>query len=102
MVNLPDWLMLSFRPAGREWLDLSAMRVAEYEQHLDLYRGILRGGFGFTYRGQRIEATITGDRVELAAARTGTGPPVTVRVAGRIIGLSPGERAVVDLTAPTA
>jgi trehalose/maltose hydrolase-like predicted phosphorylase len=57
--------------------------------------------FEFSYRSQRIQATITGDLVELAAtARTGTGSPVTARVAGRAIDLSPGERVVVELTSP--
>ena len=57
--------------------------------------------FGFSYRGQHIHAAITGDRVELATtATTGSGAPVTVRVAGRAIDLSPGKRVVVELTPP--
>lgn len=48
MVNLPDWLALSFRPAGGDWLDLSTMHVAGYDQHLDLRRGILHRAFTVT------------------------------------------------------
>ncbi|MFP5579306.1 MAG: glycoside hydrolase family 65 protein [Acidimicrobiia bacterium] len=71
------------------WLD---PRLPEELHQLD---------FEFSYRGQRIQATITGDRVELGAtATTGRGVPVTARVAGRAIDLSPGERVVVELTPP--
>ena len=41
MVNLPNWLPLSFRPAGGDWLDLATMRVERYRQDLDLRRGML-------------------------------------------------------------
>ena len=48
MVNLPDWLPLSFRPDGGDWLDLATMGVADYRQDLDLRHGILRRSFEVT------------------------------------------------------
>ncbi|MEO7980679.1 MAG: beta-phosphoglucomutase family hydrolase [Sporichthyaceae bacterium] len=48
MVNLPDWLPLSFRPDDGDWLDLTTMHVADYRQDLDLRHGILRRSFEVT------------------------------------------------------
>jgi trehalose/maltose hydrolase-like predicted phosphorylase len=45
LVNWPNWLPLSFRPRGGEWLDLEAMEVLAYEQSLDLRRGRLERRF---------------------------------------------------------
>jgi trehalose/maltose hydrolase-like predicted phosphorylase len=41
LVNVPNWLPLSFRPGGGDWLDLDAMEVLDYRQELDLRRGVL-------------------------------------------------------------
>jgi trehalose/maltose hydrolase-like predicted phosphorylase len=41
LVNLPNWLPLSFRPEDGDWLDLAAMEVLDYRQELDLRRGVL-------------------------------------------------------------
>ena len=41
MVNLPNWLPLSFRPAEGEWLDLDAMEQLAHEHSLDVRRGLL-------------------------------------------------------------
>lgn len=41
LVNWPNWLPLSFRCDGREWFDLDAVTIFEYEQALDLFRGVL-------------------------------------------------------------
>lgn len=41
LVNLPNWLLLSFRPEGGEWLDFARTEFLEYRQSLDLRRGIL-------------------------------------------------------------
>jgi trehalose/maltose hydrolase-like predicted phosphorylase len=41
LVNLPNWLPLTFRPEGGEWLDLSRMGVLGHRQELDLRRGVL-------------------------------------------------------------
>jgi len=48
MVNLPDWLSLSIRPADQDWLDLSCMHLDGYDQHLDLRRGMLHRNLTFT------------------------------------------------------
>ncbi|HUP49288.1 MAG TPA: glycosyl hydrolase family 65 protein, partial [Thermoanaerobaculia bacterium] len=41
LVNWPNWLPLSFRPAGGEWLSLDRFEVLDYAQLLDLRRGLL-------------------------------------------------------------
>jgi trehalose/maltose hydrolase-like predicted phosphorylase len=41
LVNLPNWLPLSFRPEGGAWLDLGDHEVLGYRQELDLRRGVL-------------------------------------------------------------
>ena len=41
LVNLPNWLPLTFRPEGGAWLDLSSQQVLGYRQELDLRRGVL-------------------------------------------------------------
>ena len=61
MVNLPNWLPLSFRPAGGRWLDLATMSVDGYRQDLDTRHGILH---------RRFEVTdADGRRTELAERR---------------------------------
>jgi alpha,alpha-trehalase len=42
LVNWPNWLRLSFRPHGGEWLSLALFEVLEHEQELDMRRGVLR------------------------------------------------------------
>ncbi|MFW6031058.1 MAG: beta-phosphoglucomutase family hydrolase [Myxococcota bacterium] len=41
LVNWPNWLCLSFRPAEGEWLDLDKFEVLSFQQELDLARGVL-------------------------------------------------------------
>ena len=41
IVNLPNWLPLSFRIEDGEWLDPSKLELAEYRQELDLRRAVL-------------------------------------------------------------
>lgn len=40
-VNFPNWLCLTFRADGGEWLDLSRVAVKSYRQTLDMKQGIL-------------------------------------------------------------
>lgn len=40
LVNLPNWLPLTFRIDDGEWFELSAVEVLEYRQTLDLRRGL--------------------------------------------------------------
>jgi trehalose 6-phosphate phosphatase len=41
LVNVPNWLPLTFRPAGGRWLDLQELEVLGHRQELDLRRGLL-------------------------------------------------------------
>ena len=45
LVNLPNWLPLSFRPADGDWLNLQRDEVISYRQELDLRSGLLRRRF---------------------------------------------------------
>jgi trehalose/maltose hydrolase-like predicted phosphorylase len=41
LVNVTNWLPLTIRPEGGQWLDLAAQEVLGYRQELDLRRGLL-------------------------------------------------------------
>lgn len=41
LVNLPNWLPLSFRVAGGDWFQAASADLLEYRQELDLRRGVL-------------------------------------------------------------
>jgi alpha,alpha-trehalase len=41
LVNFPNWLTLTFRRPGEGWFDLGAVEILEYQQDLDLLRGVL-------------------------------------------------------------
>lgn len=41
LVNFPNWLCLSFRPEGGEWLNLENVEILEYRQVLDMKKGTL-------------------------------------------------------------
>jgi alpha,alpha-trehalase len=62
LVNLPNWLPLSFRPEGGDWLDLGALEVLAYRQELDLRRGVLARRFRFRDRAGR-ETSVTSRRL---------------------------------------
>ena len=47
MVNLPNWLVLTFRPEGGGWLDLRKVDVIEHRQELNLRTGVLTRSFRF-------------------------------------------------------
>ena len=40
-VNFPNWLCLSFRPEGGNWLNLQTQKVLAYRQTLDMRAGVL-------------------------------------------------------------
>jgi beta-phosphoglucomutase family hydrolase len=42
LVNLPNWLFLTFRIEGGDWFDLQHVDILEYRQVLDLRRGLYR------------------------------------------------------------
>ena len=41
LVNFPNWLPLSFRPADNDWLNLQRDEAIDYRQELDLRNGVL-------------------------------------------------------------
>jgi len=47
LVNLPNWLVLTFRPDGGEWVDLRKVQVLDHRQELDLRMGVLTRAFRF-------------------------------------------------------
>ncbi len=42
LVNMPNWLPLTFRPAGGDWLDMNACEILDFHQEVHLYEGLLR------------------------------------------------------------
>jgi len=53
LVNLPNWLPLSFRIEDGDWFDLRAVDVLDYRQQLDLRRGLLTRDAHFEDRNGR-------------------------------------------------
>lgn len=41
LVNWPNWLALSFRPEGGDWLNLDTVDLLAFHYQLDVYRGVL-------------------------------------------------------------
>ena len=41
LVNLPNWLVLTFRQPGDEWFNIQAVDLLSYQQTLDLKAGVL-------------------------------------------------------------
>ncbi len=41
LVNWPNWLMLTFRPEGGDWLNLDSFTIIDYQKILDLEKGLL-------------------------------------------------------------
>ena len=62
LVNLPNWLPLSFRPEGGDWLNLLAAEILSYRQELDLKQGVLRRAMRVRDRQGR-ETTLVGRRI---------------------------------------
>lgn len=61
-VNFPNWLCLSFRPADGAWLNLLSQKVLDYQQTLDMKRGLLIREFRVEDQVGRITA-ITSTRI---------------------------------------
>ena len=53
LVNLPNWLSLTFRIDGGEWFDLRTVALREYRQTLDLRQGVLERALLFQDRNGR-------------------------------------------------
>jgi len=41
LVNMPNWMVLRFRPEGGEWLSPETAEVLAYRQELDMEKGVL-------------------------------------------------------------
>ncbi len=54
LVNLPNWLPLSFRAEGGEWFDLGSCELLDYRQTLDLRRGVLHRTMRYADREGRV------------------------------------------------
>ncbi|HEX6231032.1 MAG TPA: glycosyl hydrolase family 65 protein [Actinomycetota bacterium] len=66
LVNLPNWLVLTFRPLDGEWLDLRRVRVSDYRQELDLRTGVLTRAFRFADGAGRVTAVTQRRLVSMA------------------------------------
>ena len=53
LVNLPNWLSLTFRIDGGEWFDPLSVKLLQYRQNLDVRRGILSREMRFRDRNGR-------------------------------------------------
>lgn len=42
LVNLPNWLCLTFRPEGGDWFNPMAVELLDFHQHLDIETGVLK------------------------------------------------------------
>ena len=61
LVNLPNWLLLSFRMEGANWLSIRAVDILSYHQELDFRKGILLRKFVFQdHQGHRTMVTSAG------------------------------------------
>lgn len=54
LVNLPNWLPLTFRIDGGDWFNLDQVQVLDYRQKLDIHRGVLERSVRFADERQRI------------------------------------------------
>ena len=50
LVNLPNWLVLTFRHPGGEWFNIQAVDLLSYQQTLDLKAGVLHRSYQFQDR----------------------------------------------------
>ncbi len=48
MVNIPNWLSLSFRLGEDQWFDVSRVELEDYHQELDMRKGVLSRTMRFT------------------------------------------------------
>ncbi|WP_433716010.1 trehalose-phosphatase [Nocardia sp. CA-084685] len=54
LVNLPNWLPVSFRIDDEEWFDIDTTELLSYRQELDLRRAVLTRSFRFRDTAERI------------------------------------------------
>jgi trehalose/maltose hydrolase-like predicted phosphorylase len=78
LVNLPNWLFLSFRPEDGDWLNLRRVEILAYRQKLDLKQGLLVRQVRFRDRDGR-ETTLVSRRIVHMAAPHLAAIEVTLR-----------------------
>ena len=66
LVNLPNWLCLTFRPEGGEWLNLMAVELLDFHQSLDIEAGVLKRQLLFRDRQGRETTLMTQRLVHMA------------------------------------
>jgi len=67
LVNLPNWLPLSFRPDDGDWLDLARVEILSYRQELHLRDAVLLRRFRVRDAKGRVTAVATRRIVSMAA-----------------------------------
>ncbi|MEB3282973.1 MAG: glycosyl hydrolase family 65 protein [Lyngbya sp.] len=53
LVNWPNWLPLTFRCQGGDWLNLDTVDILEFSYRLDIYRGVLERKMRFRFGDER-------------------------------------------------
>lgn len=62
LVNMPNWLILKFRPEGGDWFNLMSVDILSYKQEIDMKHGILTRTVRFRDKQGR-ETTVTNRRI---------------------------------------
>ncbi|TDX31053.1 trehalose/maltose hydrolase-like predicted phosphorylase [Modicisalibacter xianhensis] len=71
LVNLPNWLCLTFRPEGGDWFNLMAVELLDYRQCLDIESGVLKRQLFFRDHQGRETTLITQRLVHMAQPHLG-------------------------------
>ncbi|HSP57488.1 MAG TPA: glycoside hydrolase family 65 protein, partial [Halomonas sp.] len=71
LVNLPNWLCLTFRPEGGDWFNLMAIELLDYRQSLDIEVGMLKRQLFFRDHQGRETTLITQRLVHMAHPHLG-------------------------------
>jgi beta-phosphoglucomutase family hydrolase len=67
LVNWPNWLPLTFRPEGGEWLHTDNVEILEFELTLDVQRGLLTRTMQFRDAGGRESLLVSRRLVSMAS-----------------------------------
>ncbi|MCP1364830.1 glycoside hydrolase family 65 protein, partial [Halomonas sp. BBD48] len=71
LVNLPNWLCLTFRPEGGDWFNLMEVELLDYRQSLDIEAGVLKRQLFFRDHQGRETTLITQRLVHMAQPHLG-------------------------------
>ena len=71
LVNMPNWLSLTFRIDGGAWFDLSDVQLLDYRQELDIHHGVLYRRVRFKDSGERITRLFERRLVSMADVSSG-------------------------------